>query len=127
MAASKQNELPEQTATTSPSPNITTALPFPLPPGIFENGTTFYPLAFIKKVTHLYEQVMINKEGGNSMLQDEAFATLLMGRTVTLEDGAVAFKMIDCETPPSTPDGLIIQIEGLKYLRLDCLQDNAAA
>ena len=102
------------------------ALLYPLPHGIFENGTLFHPLMFIKKVTQLYEQVIINKESGNSILQDEAFATLLMQCTITLKDGTVAFKMVDCETPKLTPEEVIIQIKGLNYLRLDCLQDTVA-
>ena len=81
---------------------------------------------FVKKVTQLYEQVIINKESGNSMLQDEAFTTLLMQRTITLKDGTMAFKMVNCETPKLTLDKVIIQIEGLNYLCLDCLQDTMA-
>ena len=101
MAASEQNKPPVQ-----PGMNIlnsgSTALPYPLPPGIFENGTPFNPLAFTKKVTQLYEQIIINKESGDLVMQDEAFATLLMRCTVTLEDGTVVFKMVECETLKST-------------------------
>ena len=99
-----------------------TALPYPLPPSIFENGTLFNPLAFTKKVAQLYEQIIINNESGDSVMQDEAFATLLMQCTVTLEDGTMVFKMVECKTPKLTLDGLIIQINGLNYLCLDCLQ-----
>ena len=125
LAISEQNKLPVQSGV-APLSSSTMALLYPLSHGIFENSTLFHPLMFIKKVTQLYEQVIINKESGNSMLQDEAFATLLMRHTITLKDGTMAFKMVDCETPKLTPDKVIIQIEGLNYLHLDCLQDTVA-
>ena len=124
MATSDQNKPPVQPGAMTSSSGVT--LPYPLPPGIFENGTLFNSLTFTKKVAQLYEQIVVNKESGDSVMQDEAFATLLMRRTITLKDGTVVFKMVECETPMSTPDGLIIQIDSLNYLRLDCLQDSVA-
>lgn len=128
MATSEQNKLPPQPVQpgSANTNSTTTTIPYPLPPGIFEGGALFNPLAFTQKVAQLYEHIIVNKQTGESIMQDEAFATLLMRRTVKLDDGTVLFKMVECETPKLTPDGLIIQIEGLKYLRLDCLQDTVA-
>ena len=122
---SEQNKLLVRSGV-APLSSSTTALLYPLPHGIFEIGTLFHPLMFIKKVTQLYEQVVINKENGNSMLQDEAFATLFMWCTITLKDGTLVFKTVNCETPKLAPDEVIIQIEGLNYLFLACLQDTMA-
>ena len=125
MATSEQNKPPVQPGMTLPNSSSVT-LPYPLPSGIFKNGTLFNSLASTKKVAQLYEQIIINKKSGDSVMQDEAFATLLMWCTVTLKDGTVVFKMVECETPKSTLDGLITQIDGLNYLHLDCLQDFVA-
>ena len=115
MVISEQNIQPGKTI-----PNLSsTALPCPLPPSIFKNGTLFNPLAFTKKVAQLYEQIIVNKDSGDSVMQDEAFAMLLTQCTVTLKDGTVVFKMIECETPMSTPDRLIVKIDGLNYHCLD--------
>lgn len=119
LAASDQNRDPEQpdkVATTSP-------LEYPLPKGIFTAGTNFHPLVFIATLRDIYEKVVVSQVGDDTLLEYQAFASLLIRRTLLLEDRTVLFKMIDCEVPTSTPEGLITIVDGLKYLRLDCLQE----
>lgn len=71
----------------------------------------------------MYEKVVIDKESGDLLMEHQAFATLLVKRTLTLDEGSVVFKMFDLEYSPSTPDGLVIVRDGLQYLRIDCLRE----
>jgi hypothetical protein len=34
------------------------------------------------------------------------------------------FKLFDLDLPTTTPNELIVEIDGSRYLRLDCLRDN---
>lgn len=98
---------------------------WPQPEGIFSDGTTFHPIAFLAKVGEVYERVLVKKDSGELMMEHEAFARLLLKRTLTSEDGSVLFKMYDLEASESdkTPEGLIVLRDGDRYLRLDCLSD----
>lgn len=71
----------------------------------------------------MYERVVIDGESGDLLMEHQAFASLLMRRTLTLEEGSVVFKLFDLDYPPSTPDSLIVVRDGLKYLRIDCLRE----
>lgn len=98
---------------------------WPQPEGIFIGGNEFRPLIFIAKLREMYEKVVVDKQSGHLLMEHQAFAALLMRRTLTFEDGSVVFKMFDVPYPESTtPEGLVIVHEGLNYLRVDCLQDS---
>ena len=97
---------------------------WPQPQGIFFNGTQFHPLAFLDKIREMYEKVVIEKASGDLLMEHEAFAWLLMRRTVVLEDRSVVFKMFDLVCPASTADALVVVREGDNYLHLDCLRDS---
>lgn len=121
LATSKQNQDPR-----SPdNPFVTHRLPeWPQPEGIFTNGTNFHPLVFLSKLSEMYEKVVIDKESGHLLMEHQAFAALLVRRTITLADGSVLFKIFDVPYPDSTPEELITTHEDLKYLRIDCLRDS---
>ncbi|KAJ7157998.1 hypothetical protein C8R43DRAFT_1180381 [Mycena crocata] len=68
---------------------------WPLPPGIFTNGTDFHPLVFLAGVRELYEALVIQRVNREDFsMEDEAFYQLLSAR-VTLDKatGAVMFKL----------------------------------
>ena len=121
MEQSKQNQDPPQ-----PNQSVSVTPPeWPQPQGIFFNGTQFHPLAFLDKIREMYEKVVIEKASGDLLMEHEAFAWLLMRRTVVLEDRSVVFKMFDLVCPASTADTLVVVREGDNYLCLDCLRDSA--
>jgi hypothetical protein len=118
-----QNEDPPRADT----PKSCTLPEWPQPQGIFTDGIQFHLVEFLNKIREMYEKVVIEKQGGDMILEHVAFASLLARRTVQLEDGAVLFKLLDLGCPPSTLEGLIIIINDKKYLCLDCLQEPSSA
>jgi len=99
---------------------------WPQPLGIFTKGTQFNPIEFLKTLRNVYESV-VNEGGGDAQLSLEhcAFARMTIERTVVCPDGTVLFRLFaDLDIPLSTPDNLVIEREGSKYLRLDCLRDD---
>jgi hypothetical protein len=119
---SRQNQDPPQ-----PNQSVSIASPgWPQPSGIFTNGTHFHPVTFLHKIGEMYEKVVIEKESGDLLMEYEAFACLLVRRTVVLEDHSVLFKLFDLDSPSATPEGLIVTHDGNKYLRVDCLQESTA-
>ncbi|KAG1719705.1 uncharacterized protein EDB91DRAFT_1065370, partial [Suillus paluster] len=53
--------------------------PWPQPPGIFSDGKRFHPSTFLETVKQIYEQVFLRPSGKSPALQQEAFATMLLG------------------------------------------------
>lgn len=96
---------------------------WPQPQGVFTKGTHFHPVVFLAKIRGIYEKVVVDRESGEALLEHEAFASLLVKRTIVVEDGSVLFKLYDLSIGPLTPDGLIVSREGCKYLRIDCLRE----
>jgi hypothetical protein len=97
---------------------------WPQPQGVFEFGTTFNPLPFLAAVREIYEKVVVNRGEENLTMENEAFARLLEKRTIVANDGRCLFKLFDLETPLSTAPELIVELNGLRYLRVDCLRDD---
>ena len=100
------------------------ALPeWPQPSGIFTNGTHFHPIAFLSKIRQLYDKVV---EGTISeteySMEDEAFSRLLSSRIHSWE-GKSFFRTYDLEVAldESVPADLLVEIDGVKSLRVDCL------
>jgi len=95
---------------------------WPQPQGIFEKGTHFYPIEFLKTLQKIYEKLIVDHASGSDIpIEYEAFTKMLSKRTTTDQDGTVLFRLFDLTIPPSTPDKLIILRDGRKHLRLDCL------
>jgi hypothetical protein len=116
---SKQNKDPPK-----PNKSLSHSVPeWPQPQGIFTEGTYFHPLEFLANFREIYERVVIEKVSGKAAMEHEAFASLLMARTLVLSDGCVLFKLFDLTCPASTPEDLFIIREGDKYLRIDCLRE----
>jgi hypothetical protein len=102
------------------------ALPdWPQPQGIFEKGTHFYPIEFLKTLREVYEKLVVNRASGvDVLIEYEAFMKTLGKRTTIEQDGTVLFRLFDLILPSSTPDKLIVlRDSGCKYLRLDCLSE----
>lgn len=124
LATSKQNQDP----TRPNKPAVTHIMPeWPQPEGIFTSGSEFHPLVFLSRLGEMYEKVVVDKESGHLLMEHQAFAALLVRRTITLHDGSVLFKIFDTAYPKSTPDGVVTVHEGLNYLKLDCLREPQAA
>ncbi|KAG1783479.1 hypothetical protein EV702DRAFT_1208420, partial [Suillus placidus] len=108
----------KQVSKTEPPP------PWPQPPGIFSEGKHFHPRAFLETVKQIYEQVFLRPSGESPALEQEAFATMLLDRSTTLEEsGTVLFKLYEeLEIDSSTPDALLTVHNGVKHLRIEYLQ-----
>ena len=97
---------------------------WPQPSGIFTNGTHFHSLKFLSFICETYEKVLANEyaeSGGAYSMEEEAFAHLLMQRAQTLPCGKVLFQLFDLVLV-DVPDGLVVEQEGKKFLRINCLQ-----
>lgn len=95
---------------------------WPQPVGIFTGGTQFDPIAFLKKILEMYDQLIIQKNVGSDLLMEyEAFALLLTDRVTVLSSGRYIFKLYDLIMPTDLPDGLIVDYSGKPHLRIDCL------
>jgi hypothetical protein len=98
---------------------------WPQPAGVFTKGTQFSPIEFLKTLREVYESVVNGSgEGTNLSLEHEAFARMTSQRTMVSADGTVLFRLFDLEMPFSTPDQLLVEHDGSRFLRLDCLRDN---
>jgi hypothetical protein len=98
---------------------------WPQPQGIFEKGKTFHPMAFLTTIHDVFEKLVIEKSDGDDLLMEyEAFVRLLQNRTIIHPDRHCLFKLFDLQLPKSTPVGIIVEYNGCRYLRLDCLRDD---
>ncbi|KAG1769928.1 hypothetical protein EV702DRAFT_1049495 [Suillus placidus] len=113
----------KQVSKTEPPP------PWPQPPGIFSEGKHFHPRAFLETVKQIYEQVFLWPSGESPALEQEAFATMLLDRSTTLEEsGTVLFKLYEeLEIDSSTPYALLTVHNGVKHLCIEYLQEHWAS
>ncbi|KAG1797189.1 hypothetical protein EV424DRAFT_1333526 [Suillus variegatus] len=97
--------------------------PWPQPQGLFSEGRTFHPHAFLLAVQHVYEYVSLQGPGEMDLLETEAFAKLLVSRTEIHQDGAVLFRLFtDFIVDPSTPRDCIVVRDDKQWLRINFLQ-----
>ncbi|KAG1720846.1 hypothetical protein EDB19DRAFT_1917696 [Suillus lakei] len=97
--------------------------PWPQPQGLFSEGRTFHPHAFLTAVQHVYERVFSQGPGEMDMLETEAFVKLLASCTEIHEDGAVLFRLFaDFVVDSSTPCDHIITHDGNQWLQINFLQ-----
>ena len=95
---------------------------WPQPQGIFEKGTHFYPVKFLKTLREIYEKLVVDRASGIDVpVEYEAFRKMLSKRTTIDQDGTVLFRLFDLTIPSTTPGKLIVLRDGCKHLRLDCL------
>lgn len=100
-------------------------IPWPQPQGIFTNGKCFHPLAFLQTIRTLYHQLVEEKvEPSNLDLELQAFAVLYARQMVPGANGANYFKLPDIKIDP-LGSSLIVEMNGERHLRVDCLQDDA--
>ncbi|KAG1764260.1 hypothetical protein EV702DRAFT_1014433 [Suillus placidus] len=91
--------------------------PWPQPQGLFSEGRTFHPHAFLTAVQRIYERVFSQGPGEMDILETEAFAKLLASRTEIREDGAVLFRLFtDIVVDSSTPHDRIVTHDGNQWL-----------
>ncbi|KAG2085011.1 uncharacterized protein F5147DRAFT_782255 [Suillus discolor] len=97
--------------------------PWPQPQGLFSEGRTFHPHAFLLAVQRVYERVFMQGPGEMDLLETEAFAKLLASRTEIREDGAVLFQLFtNFVVDPSTPRERIVTHNDKQWLRINFLQ-----
>ncbi|KAG2117883.1 uncharacterized protein F5147DRAFT_648321 [Suillus discolor] len=97
----------------------------PQPPGVFSKGKHFYPCAFLETVKQIYEKVFLWPSGESPALKQEAFATMLLDWSTTLESGTVLFKLYEeLEINGMTPDVLLTVHNGVKHLHIEYLQEH---
>ncbi|KAI0694290.1 hypothetical protein BC835DRAFT_1274789, partial [Cytidiella melzeri] len=105
-----------------------TTPPWPQPAGLFTKMKKvhyFHPLAFLAVVRHMYEVAVIQQDAGALTMEHEAFAEMLLQRIKTI-DGSILFRLFpQLQIPPSTPASLIVDIHGVRFLRVDCLRNEA--
>ena len=106
-----------------------TTPPWPQPPGIFNaESNEFYVLTFLRSVQELYQATIVNATPRSDLsMEMEAFAAMLTARTQynQPEEGMIIFKLFEGYTLRSTMsvDQYIVELAGVRYLRLDCLTD----
>ena len=111
----RQKPKPESTDVSLPE--------WPQPHGIFTNGSHFDPLRFLLMVRELYDKVVAGSVSDlDYSMEDEAFSQMLSSRIV-MRNSCVLFRLFDLENAPETPALLFVEVEGVKYLRVDCLAE----
>ena len=81
-------------------------------------------MKFLSFIHEVYEKVLANENGecgGAYSMEEEAFTHLLTQQVQTLPCGMVLCQLFDLVLV-DVPDGLIVEQEGGKFLRIDCLQ-----
>lgn len=68
--------------------------------------------------------MVVEHEEGDMPMENEAFVSLLKRRTIAIDNGSILFKTYDLEVPDTTPEGLMVEYKGERYLRLDCLRES---
>ncbi|KAK6992699.1 hypothetical protein R3P38DRAFT_3224900 [Favolaschia claudopus] len=87
--------------------------PWPQPTGIFTTGSEFHPLLFLVAIRDLYEKVLIEQNHGSLNVEDEAFSLMLQ------QPG----RIISVNAADQIPDNLMVNHDGVAYLRIDSLAD----
>ncbi|KAJ7177526.1 hypothetical protein C8R43DRAFT_942795 [Mycena crocata] len=89
---------------------------WPLPSGIFSEGTVIHPFAFLATVRELYEKLVVDRAGRLPPAPPFTFAAT----------GAVMFKLYAGFTTPSSdgvPDDLYVDYNGASHLYINSLHD----
>ncbi|OBZ70866.1 hypothetical protein A0H81_09129 [Grifola frondosa] len=97
---------------------------WPQPSGVFTHGTHFHPAAFLAMVRDMY--TLLVAEGGNGgdrFMEYLAFADMLQKRTA-VEPGMILFKLFNSLQLGSVSPELIVERDGMRYLRVNILYDN---
>lgn len=98
--------------------------PWPQPPTIFSGGHTFHPAALLSTLKDLLERAVMQLPNGLTVMEDEAFASLIKSRLIRTNDGHVVFRLFqEFEVDPSTPDAYFHVHNGIKYLHLAYLEE----
>ena len=100
---------------------------WPQPHGIFTNGSHFDPLRFLSTVRELYDKVVAGSVSDpDYSMEDEAFSQMLSSR-IAMHNGCALFRLFDLENALETPAQLFVEVEGVKYLRVDCLAETPSS
>lgn len=99
--------------------------PFPQPAGIFTEGTLFDPLTLLRQIRPLYERLIIGGDPeGDLDIEAQAFLKLLRDRIEFPENqDTPVFRLYSTlQLKEHYMDQLIFEYNGVRYLRLPCLQ-----
>ncbi|KAJ7937612.1 hypothetical protein B0H13DRAFT_1588397 [Mycena leptocephala] len=100
---------------------------WPLPAGIFTNGSDFHPRILLAHVRELYEALVVQSiKREEFSMEEEAFYQLLESRTVVGADGAVMFKLFPEFNVPAAsgvPDDMYVDYQGVRHLYINSLRD----
>ena len=98
---------------------------WPQPAGIFKLGVKFNPAIFLATIRDQYDKIVAPGPNGigDDAMEYEAFAKLLQDRTIVAADGRHLFRLFALALPSSTPSELIVENDGVRYLRVDILHD----
>lgn len=103
------------------------AAEWPQPAGIFFKGQQFNASAFLKKIQALYSLVIMESSWSDAdKLEYESFAKELATRTHQREsDGSWVFRLYKgLDIVGSLSDSFFVDLNGARYLRIDCLRDD---
>ncbi|KAF8054908.1 hypothetical protein FPV67DRAFT_1681291 [Lyophyllum atratum] len=96
--------------------------PWPQPSGIFAKGTHFDAVAFLTAIRELHEKIAGQPAGsGDYSMEDQAFSQMLLSRVKELPGKRAGFILSDLTFTYETPENLVVEEDGIKYLRIDCL------
>ncbi len=104
---------------------------YPQPAGVFSNGDTFHPVAFLQEVQTLYERVVLRTDAVT--MQDLVFANMLQQRSLVIPAegdhcSMVLFKLFPgLKVAGTFPESFLVDYDGSGYLRMDCLNDTGPA
>jgi len=98
--------------------------PWPQPQGIFSDGRTFHPVAFLNTVKDLVERAVMHQPGNLTIMEGEAFAALAQSHIFTA-DGRILFRLFkEFEVDLSTPDHYFHVHDGVKHLHISYLEQD---
>ncbi|KAJ7182935.1 hypothetical protein C8R43DRAFT_968527 [Mycena crocata] len=101
-------------------------VPWPQPEDIFTRGTEFHPLVFLAVLREVYERAVVQKDVSGLTMEQDAFFEMFKapGRVSISTTGAVLFKLFagfEIPKADNVPEGLLVQENGVNYLRIDAL------
>lgn len=101
----------------------TDLLPWPLPEGIFSNGSTFHPIPFLQNMRVLYQQFIEEQTPYENLdLEIQIFLQLYVRQAAYINRNCL-FKLVNSKVGLLGSE-FIVEYDGQKYLRIDCLRDD---
>jgi hypothetical protein len=94
------------------------------PEGIFERRSLFDSLKFLSTLCEVFNEVVVHGgNGGDRAMEYQAFMNMLRTCTKFTNDGYCLFKLFKLDLPISTPQAMLVNHEGSRFLRIDYLHN----